>query len=160
MPEDNRDDLRLWLRLLSCTNFIEYELQHRLREIFGISLARFDFLAQLYRAGENELTMSALGQRLMVTGGNITGLTDRLAKDGHVARHPDPSDRRIQRICLTDQGRAFFEKMAVIHNQWIGEIFADVDSASAGELQEMLTKLKTSAERAADKRNAEKEQAS
>jgi len=160
VTDNNRDDLRLWLRLLSCTNFIEYELQQRLRENFGISLARFDFLAQLYRAGENELTMTDLGQRLMVTGGNITGLTDRLAKDGHVERRADPRDRRVQRICLTEQGRTFFEKMAAIHSQWIGEIFADVDTASAGELQDMLARLKISAERAADQRLALKEKAS
>ncbi len=160
MTENNRDDLRLWLRLLSCTNFIEYELQQRLRENFGISLARFDFLAQLYRAGEDELTMTDLGQRLMVTGGNITGLTDRLAKDGHVERRADPRDRRVQRICLTKQGRVFFEEMATIHSRWVGEIFADVDTASAGELRDMLARLKTSAERASDRRLAGKEQVS
>ena len=41
--------LRLWLRMLACTTQIEGEIRRRLRERFGISLARFDYLAQLYR---------------------------------------------------------------------------------------------------------------
>ncbi len=157
MAETNRDILRLWLRLLSSTNFIEYELQQRLREKFGISLARFDFLAQLYRAGDDDLTMTDLSQRLMVTGGNITGLTDRLTKEGYVQRRPDADDRRVQRIRLTDQGRAFFEEVAEIHGQWVSEIFAHVETAGTEGLMGMLGQIKSSAEHAAKERTAKKE---
>ena len=41
--------LRLWLRMLASTTQIEAEIRRRLRERFGISLARFDYMAQLYR---------------------------------------------------------------------------------------------------------------
>ena len=69
------DLIRLWLRLLSCAKRIEDEVQARLRARFGMSLARFDYLAQLERAGGGPLTMTELAQRLMVSGGNMTGLT-------------------------------------------------------------------------------------
>ena len=71
--------LRLWLRMLSCTTQIETEIRRRLRVRFGVSLARFDYLAQLYRS-EDGLKMRELARRLMVTGGNVTGLTDDLER--------------------------------------------------------------------------------
>ena len=70
--------LKLWLRLLACTTQIEDEVRRRLRARFGVSLARFDYLAQLYRHGG--LKMRDLSRYLMVTGGNITGLTDELER--------------------------------------------------------------------------------
>ncbi|MBW8779292.1 MAG: MarR family transcriptional regulator, partial [Burkholderiales bacterium] len=65
--------LKLWLRMLASTTQIEAEIRTRLRERFGISLARFDYMAQLYRYKDG-LKMRALSRYLMVTGGNVTGL--------------------------------------------------------------------------------------
>ena len=44
--------LKLWLRLLACSTQIEDQINRRLRLRFGISLPRFDYLAQLYRRPE------------------------------------------------------------------------------------------------------------
>ena len=49
-PEDHRDELRLWLRLLTCTTLIEGEVRRRLRERFDVTLPRFDLMAQLDKA--------------------------------------------------------------------------------------------------------------
>ena len=72
--------LRLWLRLLASTTQVEAEIRKRLRERFDISLARFDYMAQLYRYRDG-LKMRALSRYLMVTGGNVTGLTDELERN-------------------------------------------------------------------------------
>ena len=146
------EPVRLWLRLLSCATMIEREIQARLRDRFGVSLARFDYLAQLDRAGEGELTMTELGQRLMVSGGNITGLTDRLEKEELVERRADPGDRRVQRIALTGKGRELFAGMAVEHNQWVREILAGLGGADADQMMSLLGKLKHSAESAEEQR--------
>ena len=65
--------LRLWLRMLASTTQIEAEIRRRLRERFDISLARFDYMAQLYRFPAG-MKMRELSRCLMVTGGNVTGL--------------------------------------------------------------------------------------
>ena len=65
---DDHATLKLWLRLLACTTQVETEIRRRLRGRFGISLARFDYMAQLYRHSEG-LKMKALSRCLMVTGG-------------------------------------------------------------------------------------------
>src|SRR6266545_2848953 len=79
--------LRLWLRLLTCTLMIERPVRSRLRERFATTLPRFDLMAQLERAPEG-LKMSELSRRMMVTSGNVTGITDQLAAEGMVERRP------------------------------------------------------------------------
>src|SRR5690348_15964367 len=114
----HHESLRLWLRMLSCTVRIENETRSRLRETFGITLPRFDLMAQLERHPEG-LRMGELSRRLMVTGGNVTGITDLLEKEGLVARVPDPHDRRAFAVKLTAAGRAAFADMALVHERWI-----------------------------------------
>ena len=103
MSSDDHHSLRLWLRLLACSTHIETEIRKRLRAQFGMTLARFDYLAQLHRHPDG-LRMSALSRFLMVTGGNVTGLTDELEKDGLVQRDAEPGDRRSYRVALTAAG--------------------------------------------------------
>ena len=85
--------LKLWLRMLASTTQIEAEIRKRLRERFDITLARFDYMAQLYRYRDG-LKMRVLSRYLMVTGGNVTGLTDELEREGVVSRTASPDDRR------------------------------------------------------------------
>ena len=110
-PDDHKTELRLWLRLLTCTTLIENEVRRRLREQFDVTLPRFDLLAQLDRA-PNGMTLGELSQRMMVSNGNITGLVDRLAEQGLIRRRPSPNDRRVQIVSLTADGRRFFRTMA------------------------------------------------
>jgi len=133
--------LRLWLRLLASTTQIENEVRRRLRERFGISLARFDYMAQLDRAKDG-LKMSELSRLLMVTGGNVTGLTDELASDGLVSRAASPGDRRAWIVRLTPKGKTTFPAMAEEHERWIRELFAGFDPAAVAALHAQLGTLR------------------
>ena len=133
--------LKLWLRMLSCTTEIEAEIRRRLRTRFGISLSRFDYLAQLHRHPEG-LKMRDLSRCLMVTGGNVTGLTDDLERDGLVVRESSPSDRRSWIVRMTPEGRRSFEGMAKEHEQWILELFAGLDAGTLRQLHEHLGELR------------------
>ncbi|CAM5785999.1 MarR family transcriptional regulator [Castellaniella caeni] len=143
---DDHLDTRIWLRLLACSTQIEHQIRDLLRLRFATSLPRFDYLAQLDRHPEG-LRMNVLSRYLMVTGGNVTGLTDQLVKDGLVRRASDPEDRRSWRVSLTDKGRAEFALMAAEHQQWLVGLFkglpqADKESlyASLGQLRIHLTR--------------------
>jgi len=133
--------LKLWLRMLASTTQIETEIRRRLRQRFGISLARFDYMAQLYRYRDG-LKMRALSRYLMVTGGNVTGLTDELERDGIVAREASPGDRRAWIVRLTPEGRRSFEAMAREHEGWILELFAGVDARSVQQMYGFLGALR------------------
>jgi len=135
--------LRLWLRLLACTNLVEAPLRKRLREQFRGSLPRFDLMAQLDRQ-PGGMKMRELSRRLMVTGGNVTGLTDRLVAEGLVERHEDPVDRRACTVQLTMEGRRQFRAMARAHEAWVAELFGGLSAAQQKQLFELLGKLKPS----------------
>ncbi len=134
--------LRLWLRLLACSNLVEAPLRTRLREQFGGSLPRFDLMAQLEREPAG-MKMRELSQRLMVTGGNVTGLTDRLVAEGLVQRQEDPNDRRATTVALTPEGRRQFRTMARAHESWVHELFAGLSPEQQAQLYELLGALKT-----------------
>ncbi|WP_230530845.1 MarR family winged helix-turn-helix transcriptional regulator [Microvirga roseola] len=147
MPEHHRDELRLWLRLLTCTTLIEGEVRRRLRESFDVTLPRFDLMAQLDKAPDG-MTLSDLSRRMMVSNGNLTGLVDRLMASGHLDRRVSSTDRRAQVVSLTEAGRAEFRAMAAEHEGWIAELFADLTPKDQKDLMRLLAKTKGSARRA------------
>ena len=77
IEQDAHQAIRLWLRLLTCTNLIERHLRNRLRSEFDITLPRFDLMAQLAREPQG-LTMGDLSQRMMVSGGIVSGIATQL----------------------------------------------------------------------------------
>ena len=141
LTQDHHQSLKLWLRMLSCTVRIENEIRSRLRNEFGITLPRFDLMAQLERHPEG-LRMGELSKRMMVTGGNITGITDQLEQEKLVVRVPDPKDRRAYSVKLTAAGRRAFERMASVHEGWIAELLSGVSAQDKSKLILLLSQMK------------------
>lgn len=139
--EDDHEALRLWLRLLTCTNLIESDIRRRLSQQFATTLPRFDLMAQLERA-PGGLTMGELSKRMMVTGGNVTGITDQVEREGYVVREVDPADRRVFRVRLTDKGLVAFRRMAAEHEKWIRELMGGLDEDEVRQLFALLDRLK------------------
>ena len=144
VQHDDKLELRVWLRLLTCATMIEREVRGRLRRDFEITLPRFDVLAQLDRAADG-LTMGELSGRLMVSNGNITGLIDRLVAEGLVTRAAKPGDRRSVHVRLTDKGKQAFDAMTPAHEAWIDEMLAGLSRREMADLYELLARLKSSA---------------
>jgi DNA-binding MarR family transcriptional regulator len=141
LANDHHQAIKLWLRMLTCTNRITGKIRSRLRENFNTTLPRFDLLAQLERHPEG-LKMSELSKRMMVTTGNITGITDQLEAEGLVRREVDPSDRRSFVVKLTPEGRRLFGEMAAVHEGWVIELFEGLSSEEKETLYALLGKLK------------------
>jgi len=138
---DDHSAVKLWLRLLACSTQIEQEIRSRLRQRFATTLPRFDYLAQLERHPEG-LRMNALSRYLMVTGGNVTGLTDQMVAEGLVERLPDPEDRRSLIVRLTPAGRTRFLEMAAEHEAWLVELFEGFDRDVKASLYAALGQLR------------------
>ena len=141
VQDEHHQALKLWLRLLSCTARVEGAIRNRLRSEFATTLPRFDLMAQLERQPEG-LTMGELSQRMMVTGGNVTGITDQLEAEGLVRRAPHPSDRRAFAVQLTAAGKRQFRRMAATHEQWVIELLAGWSVPEKTQLQALLGSLK------------------
>ena len=138
---DDHSALRIWLRLLTCTQLIERQVRSRLREEFETTLPRFDLMAQLDRYREG-LKMNELSRLLMVTGGNVTAIVDQLEKEGLVERLEEPDDRRAFRIRLTRSGVKSFTEMARAHEQWVVDLLEGLSRKDQDELLKLLAKLK------------------
>jgi DNA-binding MarR family transcriptional regulator len=140
LEDDDHFALKLWLRILTCSNLIEARIRHNLRRDFDCTLPRFDLLAQLDRA--DGLKMSELSQRLMVTGGNVTGLADQLQDEGWLVREAVENDRRATRLRLTTAGRERFRQMAQTHEGWVVELLATLTRDEQHQLHALLGALK------------------
>ncbi len=139
----DRMELRVWLRLITCFNLLDGAVRQRLHHHHATTLPRFDVLAQLYRTSA-PMSMGELSRRLMVTNANITGLIDRLAREGMVARKPSEQDRRRHMVELTAMGTRLFEAMAEDHRVWLADMTAGLDRGETGELFRLLGRLKES----------------
>lgn len=140
---DHHQTLRLWLRLLTCTQLVEKQVRSQLREQFDTTLPRFDLMAQLERNPEG-LKMNELSRRMMVTGGNVTGITDQLVAEGVVERMEVDGDRRAYRVRLTARGRKVFGEMARQHEAWIVAAFEALSPREVESFYKLLGKVKQS----------------
>lgn len=138
---EHPEELRLWLRMLTCTNLVDARIRAGLRTQFDTTLPRFDLMAQLERARDG-LKMNELSRRMMVTGGNVTAITDQLVSEELVERIPVPDDRRAFRVRLTPKGRRQFSEMAQVHEAWIVEAFAGLSEREVATLHRLLGKVK------------------
>jgi len=135
--ETSKDRLRLWLRALKATRAVESAVRENLRRDFATTLPRFDVMAALSQYPDG-LKMSELSGVLKVSNGNVTGIIERLAEDGFVAREKVPGDRRASLAKLTNTGRAEFAAQAAAHEAWIDAIFEGVPGDEAARIAESL----------------------
>lgn len=133
--------LRLWLRMLTLTQLVEKQVRTELRAQFETTLPRFDLMAQLERNPDG-LKMNELSRRMMVTGGNVTGITDQLVTEGLVERVEVAGDRRAYRVRLTPRGRSLFDDMARQHENWIVAAFDGLSPSEVDALHLLLGKVK------------------
>ncbi len=140
IPRD-KDGLRLWLRIVACTQMVEQEIRAMLREKFSMTLPRFELLAALDRVPDG-LTMGELSRWLMVTKGNITGIAERLSEDGFIKRQPTPTDRRSFVVTLTPRGRKLFKEMETEYERLLDEVFAEISIDDFDSFTGVLAKVK------------------
>ncbi|MCL4800203.1 MAG: MarR family transcriptional regulator [Burkholderiales bacterium] len=143
LAHGDHEALRLWLRLLTCSSLVEASVRSQLRRDFNCTLPRFDLMSQLERHPEG-LRMGELSRRMMVTGGNVTGIADQLVKEGLVTREAPPDDRRAFVVKLTPAGRKAFLRMAGAHEAWVARLFAGLPAVERRQLHALLAKLKDS----------------
>ncbi len=133
--------LGLWLRLITNSHIVEKQVRNLFRSEFGVTLPRFDLMSALYRE-QAGLTMGELSRRLLVSNGNVTGIVERLRKEGLVKRWVLPTDRRIYSVGLTPRGRTEFKEMASRHKGWICEIFDELEDQELTEMIKMMDRLR------------------
>jgi len=138
-----RMDVRVWLRLLSCSTTIEKRLRRRFADQYETTLPRFDVLATLERHPDG-VTMGEHSRALLVSNGNVTALVRQLEGQGLVSTRSPEGDRRSSIVALTKEGRTHFNELAAAHHGWIKGMFAGVSNTDLRTLYDLLATLKAS----------------
>ncbi len=107
----------------------------------GLSVPRFDVLAQLGVLGGACAAQDALVRRLMVTKGNVSTLIHKMVQDGLISRREDPANRRQNRLALTPKGEALRRKAVPRHEEWLDDLFSVLEPREQEDLEALLTKL-------------------
>jgi len=138
MLEETNPALRAWIRLLKTHNLILIKARSRLAK--HCTMAQFDILAQLSR-GNDGTTLIDLSRHLLVTAGNVTGMIDRMERDGLVERSPDATDRRVTRVHLTEKGNQLAQTVIPKHRKDIEKLFRPLKPLELQRLRHLLDTL-------------------
>lgn len=108
---------------------------------FNLSQPKFNALMELRLAGDAGLPLSELGQRMLVSRANITGLVDRMERDGLVTREADPGDRRIIRARITPRALELLAFMLPLHNELVYRAMSSLTDEEQRTMHGLLLKL-------------------
>lgn len=155
-PPDNLE-LRIWLRLLACSNLMLTRVRRTLRAEFAMTLPTFDILAQVNRPPQWP-TLGELSERLMVSKGSVTDLMERVERQGLVIRRADPHDGRVQRVGLSAKGRRLLDRVVPVHDACVRAALAEMDGDTVADLHRTLGRLKDALRRGEARPRASLEQ--
>jgi len=131
-------EVMLWVRLAMTFNVLYHEIKTELSKE-KLTVPQLDIISCLDRS--KGLPLSELAERLLVTGGNITGIIDRLERDGYVYRERDKKDRRIVRALLTEKGFDLYKSFLPRYKDVMRKINSVLTTEERQQLQRLLKKL-------------------
>ncbi|PCJ49161.1 MAG: hypothetical protein COA74_06240 [Gammaproteobacteria bacterium] len=142
--ERHSDGLKLCIELIRCTSQLDRIIDKNLRQEFGQSISRFDLLAQLFREGDQGLSVGELGQRLISAKGNITGLINRMIKDDLLYKKASKLDKRSFQVYLSKKGLTLFKNMADNHGSLIYKLFGSITRENINDMTRLLSDVRSS----------------
>ena len=136
----SKSRVRTWLKILKTSNLIEKQIKEKLRDDHNTTLPRFDVMSALYRSNSG-LKMNEISGALKVSNGNITGIIDRLVKEGNVLRIAIEGDRRANLVSLTNKGKKQFEEYAIAHESWVNAMLKNISEQDSQVLINLLDSI-------------------
>jgi len=131
-------EVMLWVRLVMTFNVLYQEINRELsKEHF--TFPQLGIISCLDRT--KGLSLSEIAERLLVSGGNVTGIIDRLERDGHVHRVRDKADRRVVRALLTEKGFEIYKSFLPRYKDIMRRINSRLTVTERKQLQRLLKKL-------------------
>jgi len=124
----------------------EFSRRHA-SEIYKGKITLPQFLILNFLHGNEDSKMSDLAHFMSVSTAAMTGMVDRLVKNGYAAREYDPGDRRIIKIKLTNKGDELARKINHQRHQMIIDVFGKVSETDRSDYLRVLMKIKEILER-------------
>jgi MarR family 2-MHQ and catechol resistance regulon transcriptional repressor len=136
--DGQRMALGLWIALARCYATYSKAVASTVQE-HGLTLPQFGALEALYHLGP--LSLGELADKLLVTGGNVTYVMDRLESQGLVTRFRSEDDRRVVHGRLTEEGRELVARVFPEHAGHIEHLCRHLDATEQQELRRLLKRL-------------------
>lgn len=136
--DDEERALRLWIALARCYSTMSRLVAAKVAD-YGLTTPQFGVLEALYHLGP--LPLGELADKLLVTGGNITYVMDRLAEQGLVERIRSKEDRRVVLACLTTDGQELVSEVFPDHADFVKGQMSALEEEEQETLRELLKKL-------------------
>ena len=137
-PFFTRYTTSLWVRFLRFNLVSNKKLQDDLTRL-DLTPPQFYVLATIGYAGG--LPFGEIGEKMMVTVSNLTGIVDRLEEKKLVVRERDAHDRRVVRVTLTDKGLKVYRNTIPVFEKSISQFFSPLNKTQQKELAGLLRKL-------------------
>src|ERR1700704_5806952 len=114
-----------------------HEATEQWTERHGLTESRLQILTYLYFAPDRQMTLGQLAEAQSLVPRTVTGLVDKLERDGLVRRVPDPTDRRAVRAQLTRAGNARVEAMRKYAAEWAAYCAGGLKPRQLAELRHL-----------------------
>ena len=136
--EDEEQALRLWIALARCYVTFSRAVACKVAE-YDLTAPQFGVLEALLHLGP--LSLGELAEKLLVTGGNVTYVMDRLEAQGMVVRERSGDDRRVVRAHLTTKGRDTIQSVFPGHVGFVRDLVQGLEAGEKDTLRTLLKKL-------------------
>jgi MarR family 2-MHQ and catechol resistance regulon transcriptional repressor len=136
--EEEEKALRVWIALARCYVTFSRAVACKVAE-YDLTAPQFGVLEALYHVGP--LSLGELAEKLLVTGGNVTYVMDRLEAQELVVRERSGDDRRVVRAHLTTKGRATIEGVFPGHVEFVRGLVNGIDPKDQDTLRDLLKRL-------------------
>ncbi len=135
--------MHAWARLIRAGQTVFSAVEADLRHQGFPTLAWYDVLLELDRAGEQGLRPFELQKEILLAQYNLSRLVDRLTRAGHVKRAAVAEDGRGQRLFITESGRelrrAMWPAYAASVRRRFGAALSDAEATLLAGLLGRLT---------------------
>ena len=129
--------LGLWVALARCAASV-HRVSARDIQRYGLTQPQFAVLEVLHHKGP--LPLCAIGEKLLVTSGNVTYVADQLEKAGYLRRERSTTDRRVVHALLTARGAALMARIFPQHAAVIARAVTVLKPGEQATLARLLKK--------------------
>ena len=109
-----------------------------------INLNEYAVMELLYHKGDQPI--QAIGKKILMGGGSITYVIDKLETKKFLYRRKCPEDRRVMFACMTDEGRAYMDKRVTEQEALINTIFDEWNDDEVEDAIQLLKRIGMHAE--------------
>lgn len=116
--------------------------RRQVKEIYEGKITMPQFLVLDFLHKNGEISMKPLSVSMKVSTAAMTGLVERLVRDGYAVRGYDPQDRRIVKVDLTSKGKELVRKVHLQRRQMVINVFDKINEADRGDYLRVVERIR------------------